>query len=280
VKTPITYYGGKQNMVRHIIPLIPEHSHYIEPFFGGGAIFFAKESAKLSTINDTNSVLINFYRVCQDMAKFKKLKKMIDYWPHSREVFLDARSIYRGDVKSTDVERAWAVWYCFAVGFGGVGRDYGFANKAINAMPMPKVVQSKKERFDLEIFEKLQSAQIENTDAIKIIGRCAPDKDAFYFVDPPYIGTRQGIYKGYTEEHFEHLLKALSKVEGKFVLTCYKNDLVEKYAAKNKWHSKTIKTTCAAQTPVNGKRPERHELFTMNYSTNGGQGPQNQRELF
>jgi DNA adenine methylase len=242
VKTPITYYGGKQNMVRHIIPLIPEHRHYIEPFFGGGAIFFAKESAKLSTINDTNSVLINFYRVCQDMAKFKKLKKMIDYWPHSREVFLDARSIYKGDVKSTDIERAWAVWYCFAAGFSGSGRDYSFTNNAAtNAKP--KELQSKKERFGLEIFEKLKDAQIENTDAIKIIGRCAPDKDAFYFVDPPYIGANQGHYKGYTEEHFEDLLKALSKVEGKFILTCYKNDLVEKYAAKNKWHRKPMAFT-------------------------------------
>lgn len=39
MKTPITYYGGKQMMAKHILPLIPEHHIYSEAFFGGGAIF-------------------------------------------------------------------------------------------------------------------------------------------------------------------------------------------------------------------------------------------------
>lgn len=42
LKTPITYYGGKRKMVNHILPLIPEHSLYAEPFAGGAAIFWAK----------------------------------------------------------------------------------------------------------------------------------------------------------------------------------------------------------------------------------------------
>lgn len=35
LKTPISYYGGKQNMLKDILPLIPEHTIYIEPYFGG-----------------------------------------------------------------------------------------------------------------------------------------------------------------------------------------------------------------------------------------------------
>jgi len=42
LRTPVTYYGGKQKMVRHILPIIPEHNLYCEPFCGGAAIFFAK----------------------------------------------------------------------------------------------------------------------------------------------------------------------------------------------------------------------------------------------
>jgi len=33
LKTPISYYGGKQNMLKDILPLIPEHNIYVEPFF-------------------------------------------------------------------------------------------------------------------------------------------------------------------------------------------------------------------------------------------------------
>jgi DNA adenine methylase len=39
MKTPISHYGGKQQMLSHIIPKIPGHRTYVEPFFGGGAVF-------------------------------------------------------------------------------------------------------------------------------------------------------------------------------------------------------------------------------------------------
>lgn len=46
LKTPIAYYGGKQMMLNHILPKIPEHTTYAELFFGGGAVFWAKSPAK------------------------------------------------------------------------------------------------------------------------------------------------------------------------------------------------------------------------------------------
>jgi len=47
MKTPITYWGGKQQMVEIILPLIPPHKQYDEPFFGGGAIYFAKKPSEI-----------------------------------------------------------------------------------------------------------------------------------------------------------------------------------------------------------------------------------------
>ncbi len=43
LKTPITYYGGKQRMLKYILPLIPKHNVYTECFAGGLAVFFAKQ---------------------------------------------------------------------------------------------------------------------------------------------------------------------------------------------------------------------------------------------
>ncbi|MDR1937317.1 MAG: DNA adenine methylase [Tannerellaceae bacterium] len=73
LKTPITYYGGKQQMLRHILPLIPKHRIYVEPFFGGGAVFWGKEPAKVEFINDHDGEVINFYRVLK--LQFPELKK-------------------------------------------------------------------------------------------------------------------------------------------------------------------------------------------------------------
>ena len=42
MKTPLTYYGGKQQLATRIVRLIPEHTLYCEPFIGGGAVFFQK----------------------------------------------------------------------------------------------------------------------------------------------------------------------------------------------------------------------------------------------
>ena len=49
-RTPISYYGGKQTMLPHILPLIPEHTIYTEAFFGGGAVFWAKQPVKTEII--------------------------------------------------------------------------------------------------------------------------------------------------------------------------------------------------------------------------------------
>ncbi len=59
MKTPISYYGGKQTMLKHILPLIPPHKLYTEAFCGGCAVLFAKPPVDCEVINDINKSLIN-----------------------------------------------------------------------------------------------------------------------------------------------------------------------------------------------------------------------------
>jgi len=42
LRTPISYYGGKQKLVRTIVGFMPEHKMYVEPFLGGAAVYFGK----------------------------------------------------------------------------------------------------------------------------------------------------------------------------------------------------------------------------------------------
>jgi hypothetical protein len=60
MRTPITYYGGKQKLASIILDMMPQHRIYVEPFFGGGAVFFAKPKSPMEVINDTNDRLINW----------------------------------------------------------------------------------------------------------------------------------------------------------------------------------------------------------------------------
>lgn len=83
MKTPITYYGGKQTMLKHILPLIPKHELYTEPFCGGASVLFAKKAVNAEIINDLNIDLVNFYQIAK--TKFKELKIEIDKTLHSRD---------------------------------------------------------------------------------------------------------------------------------------------------------------------------------------------------
>lgn len=61
MKPLIKYRGGKSKEIPHLIGHIPKYSgKYIEPFFGGGALFFHLEPER-AIINDINSKLISFY---------------------------------------------------------------------------------------------------------------------------------------------------------------------------------------------------------------------------
>jgi DNA adenine methylase len=91
-KTPISYYGGKQSMLKNILPLIPKHIHYVEPFFGGGAVFWAKEPSSIEIINDYNDNVVNFYRVMK--MRFEELQKIVQSTPFSREIYKNALLIY------------------------------------------------------------------------------------------------------------------------------------------------------------------------------------------
>lgn len=42
LRTPLTYYGGKQQLCKEILHQIPQHQLYCEPFCGGAAVFFGK----------------------------------------------------------------------------------------------------------------------------------------------------------------------------------------------------------------------------------------------
>jgi DNA adenine methylase len=72
MKPLVKYRGGKSKEIPQLLSHIPQfHGRYIEPFLGGGALFFHLEP-KMAIINDINSKLISFYLGVKN--EFKLLK--------------------------------------------------------------------------------------------------------------------------------------------------------------------------------------------------------------
>ena len=110
MKTPITYWGGKQQLLPKLLPLIPEHRQYDEPFFGGGALYFAKKPSEIEFINDINGEMVNFYRTLK--LNFNALKQEVDCTLHSEFLHRKAQGIYNDPLHSDDVQRAWPCGCC------------------------------------------------------------------------------------------------------------------------------------------------------------------------
>lgn len=108
MRTPITYYGGKQTLLPDILPLIPKHDLYTEAFCGGAAVLFAKRPAPAEIINDLNSYLITFYRVMK--LRHHDLKARIDATIHARDHHEHANHILSFPAFFDEVDIAWAIW--------------------------------------------------------------------------------------------------------------------------------------------------------------------------
>ena len=57
-------------MLKYILPVIPVHDTYIEPFAGGLAVFLAKDRVKVEVINDLNDEVSGFYLYVRSFPKW------------------------------------------------------------------------------------------------------------------------------------------------------------------------------------------------------------------
>lgn len=258
LNSPISYYGGKKNLLSTILPLIPKHEIYTEAFAGGLAVFFAKEKAKTEIINDTNAFVTIFYKVL--VSDFQALKKKISETPYSRAMYTVANSMYKLPHLFSDLQKAWAFYVLTNIGFSCRIGSFGCYTLGQKAHGWER----KKNTFNLDLLERLRGTQIECTDALKILS-LRNDSSAFHFIDPPYFNSNMGHYGGYTEKDFEDLLGVISDCKGKFLLSSYPSEVLDKYVQENGWYQKEIIQRVSANKTKTGKQRFKTEVLTANY---------------
>ncbi len=248
-------------MLKDILPLIPLHKIYVEPYFGGGAVFWAKEPAPSEIINDINMNVVNFYEVLQTdyKALYDKLKQTL----HSRETYKKASLIYHCPWLFADdkVIRAWAFWVATNQGFANKIGSWGYArsNRA-------KTIQNKIDAFKEDLTERLRQVQIEQHPAHKVI-KSRDDKETFFYCDPPYVGSNQGHYSGYSERQYRYDLSILAQIKGKFMLSSYPNPILNDFV---KTYKRKVFRFDKALSATNGRlvveRSRKMELLVVNYN--------------
>jgi DNA adenine methylase len=248
-------------MTALILSLLPEHNVYCEPFAGGAAVFWAKAPSKIEVLNDLNGELVNFYRIVK--TQFPALQAEVQATLHSRKLHRWAKVVYRNPDMFSEVKRAWAVWVlstqsmnsCFD---GGWAADYKKNRTSAT-------VQSKRRDFTPDIAHRLDRVQIDCRDAVEVI-RMRDSPGTFFYCDPPYIGTDQGHYHGYSPADFDRLLAALAGIAGTFLLSSYRNNRLNEYIESAGWDSAEVAMVCYASVYKDGaEKKHKTEVLTANY---------------
>jgi len=245
MKAPLSYYGGKQNLATKIIQLIPSHNLYCEPFAGGAAVFFAKNPSGVEILNE-----------------YISLEKLIRISLHSRSLHRQAKVIYENPDMFDDIKRAWAVWTLATESFSSIlDGTWGYD---IKRNTTSKKISNKREGFTEELAIRLQMVQLECTDAVRII-ESRDTEDSFFYCDPPYFNSDCGHYDGYTESDFDNLLKVLSHIKGRFLLSSYPSKILSQHSSQHKWNKLSFDMTVSVYAKGKGERKGKTEVLTANY---------------
>lgn len=241
----LKYPGGKWKIADWITSFFPEHRFYLEPYFGGGAVFFRKKPSAYETINDIDSLVVNFFKACRDYPE--ELARAVNLTPYARDEFMAVQEARAGeDIQLTGdcVEDARRFLIRCHQGFGSKTADrVGWKNTKHSEGPINPQVWNRLPDSIIQAAERLKGAQIENTDAVKLI-QDYNATDCLIYADPPYLsGTRRGrIYRHEMMGAVEHtgLLDALINHRGPVVLSGYDNELYNERLSG--WHKESIAT--------------------------------------
>lgn len=255
METILKYPGAKNRLAEWLLTFVPEHKVYLEPFFGGGGLFFNKEPSKIETINDIDGEVYNLFRIIRDFPD--ELAKVVEMTPYSREEY---EHTYIAGVNENDIERARKFLTRCWLGMGS-SNVYKNGFRSSQQGNSPRTTKHWAELPDRILFaaERLKAAQIEKLDAVELMRRYDTN-DVFIYLDPPYLpGTRKGyLYKHeMTVEDHEKLLKVAAEHPAKILISGYDNELYNKIL--NGWNKESKQTQAEGGT-------KRIETVWYNYS--------------
>ena len=139
-----------------------------------------------------------------------------------------------------------------------------FSGFAFSELGNPvRATQSKRDEFSIAYSRRLERVEIFQRDAVELI-KLKDSVNTFFYLDPPYVSSDMGHYKGYTREDWIELLETISKIKGKFLLSSYPEPELEIYIPQNNWRAKQLRKIVG----IDGKREEtkyKVECLTWNY---------------
>jgi DNA adenine methylase len=196
LKPPAKWAGGKTQLLSQLRPLFPKRFDlYLEPFVGGGAVFFDLQPDRAVLI-DSNFELINFYQVVKN--NLDELLQDLEQHKNEKDYYYKVRSLDPEQMAS--IERASRFLFLNKTCFNGLWRvnKKGKFNVPFGRYKNPNYRDEENLRL---VSIALQDAEIICDDFFTVLEYAIPG--AFVYLDPPYYPlSKTANFTSYTKDSF------------------------------------------------------------------------------
>lgn len=244
---PLKWHGGKSYLAKKIIGLMPfrcrnpnapsaddqGYLHYVEPFFGGGAVMLANDPEGISEVaNDLNGRLAEFWGTIQCETSFNQFLRVVQAVPFSKREF-DAASEISPHCSSMN----GAVAFFIACRQSLSGRMDSFAgiSRTRTRQGMNEQVAAWLSCIEglPEVHARLKRVLILNKPALEVI-RSEDGPRTLFYLDPPYLHETRATTGEYehemSNEQHKELLITINSIEGRFLLSGYRSEMYDEWA--------------------------------------------------
>ncbi|MCG5047309.1 DNA adenine methylase [Pectobacterium brasiliense] len=246
----VPWIGGKRRLAKHILPLFPAHTCYVEPFCGAAALYFLKPPSKAEVINDINGELVNLYRVVKH--HLEEFVRQFKWALVSRQIYKWLQAVPEETL--TDIQRAARFYYLQKQAFGGKVEERTFGT-ATTSPPRFNLLRIEEELSMAHL--RLSRTVIEHLDWAECIQRYDRPHTLFY-CDPPYWGT-EGYGVAFGLENYVQMAQLARELKGKMIISV--NDIPEMRQAFEGLNLQSV----GINYSLSGKPAPRRELVICNF---------------
>lgn len=189
---PLKYHGGKHYLANDIVSLMPPHLHYVEPYFGGGAVLFAKSTEGVSKVaNDINGDLMNFWRVLQDKKSFTEFRRRAEVTPFSEPQWEEAKEALAQESngkRKVSIDRAVSSFVLCRQSMAGRCKEFTPLSKHRTRRGMNEQASAWINSVEglLAVHQRLRRVVVLNRPAVEVI-KTHDSPTTLFYLDPTYL---------------------------------------------------------------------------------------------
>lgn len=267
----IKWVGGKAQLLPALTERMPEQiGTYVEPFVGGGALFFNTQPAK-AILNDSNPKLINLYVSVRDhveelvdrLSEYETRYNALNTLDEKQDYYYQTRTDFNAG--TLNVDDAARFVFLNKTGFNGLYRENA-EGKYNAAFGWKKNITLYDEVNLANCSTALKNVDIMNGDfEYACSGLSVGD---FVYFDPPYYSTFDGYQKGgFSEEDHMRLYNLFQRLTASGVYCMLSNSNTD--YIKDLYAGYNIEVVPVKRNiNRNGNERQGEEVIITNYKSN------------